>query len=99
VLAGEELGDVGVIAVGVTLGHQGSDLLADRLGQGPWLGAIAVAMDQRGSAVLLIGGFEAPDLAFGDTQELSGFEGGAVAGDEAGEDPQTVLLVRREGNG
>jgi hypothetical protein len=73
-------------------------LLTDRIGERPRFGAVAVAMDQRGRAILLIGGFETPDRALGDAQQLGGFKRGAVAGDEAGKDRQTVLLWG-EGNG
>ena len=72
-LASQELGDVGVIAVGVALGHQGSDLLAQIIGEGPGCGPVAVAVDERRGAVLLIGGFEAPDLAFGHAEQRGGF--------------------------
>jgi hypothetical protein len=88
-----------VIAPGVVLGHQGSNPLAHVVGEGPGGGPIAVTVDQCRGAVLLIGGFETPDLAFGHTEHVGGFGYGAEPGDEAIEDCQPVLLLQREGNG
>jgi len=58
-----------------------------------------IAVDERRGAVLLIGGFEAPDLAFGHAEQRGGFGDRAVAGDEPAEDRQTVLLLGCEGDG
>ena len=88
-----------IVAPGVALGHQGSYLLAQIIREGPGGGPIAVAVDQCRGAVLLIGGFEAPDLAFGHAEQRGGFGCGAVTGDETIEDCQAVLLLRREGDG
>jgi hypothetical protein len=92
-LASQELGDVDIIAVSVALGLQRANLCADGISQGPGLGSVAIAMDERDSAVVLTGGFDAPDSVFRNAQELGGSKGGAVACDEAIQDRQRVLFV------
>jgi hypothetical protein len=92
-ITGQELGNVGVITAGIALGYQRADLLTEIIGQSPGLGAIRVAMDDGWYTVPLVGGFEAPDLAFGHAQEERGFGGGTVASDQTRQHGQALLLA------
>lgn len=98
-VAREELGDVGVIAIGIVLGHEPAHAIAEIIGQRPGFGTLAVAVDQGGTAVPQVGGFETPDLPFGQAQQESGFNGRTAAGNQAVEDGQALLLTGCEGDG
>jgi hypothetical protein len=75
----------------------GAHLLTQIGGQGPGFGTTPVAVEHSGHANTLIGGLEAPHLAFGQAQQSGTLGSGALVGDEAGENGQAVLLARGEG--
>ena len=98
-VAREELGDVGVIAIGVVLSHERAHTIAELLRQRPGFGTLAIAVDHGGTAVPQVGGFEAPDLPFGHAQQEGGFDGRTAPGNQAVEDGQALLLTGCEGDG
>ena len=98
-VAREQLGDVGVIAIAVVLSHERTHAIAEIIGQRPGLGALAVAVDHGGGAVAQVDGFETPDLPLGHAQEECRLDGRAVAGNKTIEDRQALLLTGREGDG